>query len=353
MAGRRKRPTLKDVALRAGVSTGTISLVLNRSNLVAYGTRLRVLQAIEDLGYVYDRGAAQLRSRRTNIVALSVCNLANPYFAEIAAGIENTLDDLGYVLLLGNCSESVSKQKKFIESIREYNVDGVMIIPARETKPEDISDYQNWDSPFIMVSRYVPGVEFDYAGSNNRAGTAAATRHVIDLGHHRIGFVGVNRKTTSGRDRAAGYRAAMRDAGLTVDPLMMVECPDSREEGFRAIHRLYQSPSPPTAVICFNDILAFGVMLGLRAMGLVPGNHCSVVGHDDVAEAVLWRPPLTTIAVDVEGLGVAAAQLLRARLAGAAYKPQRRILESSLIVRETCGPPPTHRSLPPRACSFQ
>lgn len=336
----KKRPTLKDIALRAGVSTGTVSLVLNRSNLVAYNTRLRVMQTIEEIGYVYDRGAAQLRSRRTNIVALSVCNLINPYFAEIAAGVESTLDELGYALLMGNCAESVHDQRKFLENIREYNVDGILVIPARSTRAEDIADCRNWGMPFIMVSRYVPGVNFDYAGSNNRAGTAAATRHVINLGHRRIAFVGWNRKTTSGRDRAAGYRAAMRDAGLSADPHMMVECGDTREEGFRAIHSLYQSATPPTAVICFNDILAFGVMLGLRALGLTPGEDCSVVGHDDVAEAVLWRPSLTTIAVDVEGIGVAAAELLRSNLEGASRKPQRRILESSLVVRETCGPPP-------------
>lgn len=335
----KKQPTLKDVARHAGVSTGTVSLVLNRSTLVAVATRVRVMKSIEELGYIYNRGAAQLRSRKTNIVALAACNLTNPYFASIAAEIENSLEGLGYALLIGNCAESVDKQRKFLENIREYNVDGVMIIPARSTSKEDLGNCAEWSIPLVMVSRYVPGAPFDYAGSNNKAGATAATRHLIDLGHKRIAFVGWNRKTTSGRDRAAGYRAAMRNAGFAVSPELTVECGDSREEGFRAIHALYQLPDPPTAVVCFNDVLAFGVMLGLRALDLVPGKDCSVIGYDDVAEAVLWRPPLTTVKIDVKGIGAAAAGLMKSRFSDPNQKPRRVTLHPTLSIRETCSPP--------------
>lgn len=334
-----KRPTLRDVALRAGVSTGTVSLVLNGSKLVAERTRRRVMGVIDELSYVYDRGAAQLRSRRTNIVGLSVCNLTNPYFAQVAVGIEKILDELGYVLLMGNCAESVARQKRFLETIREYNVDGLLMIPARDTRKEDVASCFTWGIPLIMVSRYVIGADFDFAGSNNRAGTAAATRHLIDLGHETIAFVGLNRKTTSGRERVAGYRAALREAGLKIEPRLIVECGDTRKDGFHAIKALLASSVPPTGVVCFNDVLAFGVMLGLRDLGLVPGKDCSVLGHDDVAEAALWSPPLSTVRIDVEGIGTAAAELLRARLEGAKDKAQRRILETSLVIRSTCSPP--------------
>lgn len=337
---RTKKPTLRDVASRAGVSTGTVSLVLNGSSLVAKLTRERVTKVIAELGYVYDRGAAQLRSRRTNIVGLSICNLINPYFAEVAAGIENTLNDFGYALLMGNCGESVAKQQQFLESIREYNVDAMLMMPARDTRAEDVVALQSWDIPFVMVSRYVRGVEFDYAGPDNRHGTTLATRHLIGLGHSRIAFVGHNPKITSGRDRAAGYRMAMRAADLPVDPQLMIECGDTRQDGFQAVHTLFELAKPPTAVVCFNDILAFGVMLGLRALGMVPGEDCSVVGHDDVAEAALWRPPLTTVAVDAHGIGVAAAELLHSRLEHGPQPVRRRVLETELVVRETCGPPP-------------
>lgn len=337
---RTKKPTLRDVASRAGVSTGTVSLVLNGSDLVAKLTRERVSRVIAELGYVYDRGAAQLRSRRTNIVGLSICNLVNPYFAEVAAGVENTLNDLGYALLMGNCGESVAKQRQFLDSIREYNVDGMLMMPARDTRPEDVAGLRDWNIPFVMVSRYVRGAAFDYAGPDNRHGTALATRHLIGLDHSRIAFVGLNPKTTSSRDRAAGYRAAMRGAGLPVAAEMMVECGDTRQDGFQAIHGLFELPEPPTAVVCFNDILAFGVMLGLRALGLVPGKDCSVIGHDDVAEAALWRPPLSTVAVDAHGIGVAAAELLHSRMESGGQPVRRRVLDTSLVVRETCGPPP-------------
>lgn len=336
---RAKRPNLKDVALRAGVSTGTVSLVLNESKLVAEATRRRVREAIDELAYVYDRGAAQLRSRRSNIVALTVCNLANPYFAHIAAGIENTLESQGQVLLIGNSGESVEKQRRFLDTIPEYNVRGIMMIPATGTKPEDLGGIETRDTPLVMVSRYVPGAACDFAGSSNRSGTWAATRHLVELGHETIAYVGLNRKTTTGRERAAGYRMAMREAGLEFDPRLIVECADAREAGFRAIRKLLALDTPPTGVVCFNDVLAFGVMLGLRDRGLVPGADCSVLGHDDVAEAALWNPPLSTIRVDVEGIGAAAAELLGLRLAGLGGRPRRKILDTALVVRSTCSPP--------------
>jgi LacI family transcriptional regulator len=323
----------------AGVSVGTVSLVINGSKLVAGRTRDRVAQAIQELGYVYDRGAAQLRSRRTRMVGLSVCSLINPYFAEVTSGIEGTLNDAGYALLMGNCNESVVRQTRFLEILREYNVDGILIVPGRDTKSKDLSGLVESGIPFVMVSRYVRDIKCDYAGPSNRRGTMAATRYLIGLGHRRIAYIGSNRGTTSGLDRDAGYRAAMRSAGLELDPDLIVECGETRQDGFQVVHALFKRRAPPTAVVCFNDVLAFGVMLGLRDLGLVPGKDCSVVGHDDVAEAALWRPPLTTVAVSSERIGIAAAELLQTRLEGSTVGTQRRILETSLVIRETCGPP--------------
>ena len=336
-----KRVTLRQIAQRAGVSTGTVSMVLNHNPLVADATREHVQGIIREIGYVYDRSAAQLRKKRSNIVGASICDLRNPYFAEVAAGIEASLDELGQALFLCNSAESVARQTRFLATLREYNVAGVLLTPAVGTRQADVDPLFNWRVPVVMVSRHVRGVEADYAGSDNRLAAMLATRHLVGLGHRRIAFVGVNRRTTTGQDRIAGYRKALREAALPVSPELLVECEAFREAGFAAIQSLIRLARPPTAVVCFNDLLAFGTMLGLLHLGLAPGRDCSVVGIDDVAEAALWMPPLTTVAIDANGIGRAAGRVLLQRIASPDAPVQRVVLPPRLVVRSSCGPVPT------------
>jgi LacI family transcriptional regulator len=339
-----KRVTLRQIAQRAGVSTGTVSMVLNHSPLVADTTREHVQSIIREIGYVYDRSAAQLRNKRSNIVGASICDLRNPYFAEVAAGIEASLDELGQVLFLGNSVESVARQAHFLETLREYNVEGVLLMPAIGTRKADVERLFEWRVPVVMVSRYIRGVTADYAGSDNRLAAALATHHLIGLGHRRIAFVGVNKRTTTGQDRVAGYGKALRAAALPMSPELLVECEAFREAGFAAVQSLMRLACRPTAVVCFNDLLAFGVMLGLRHLGLEAGRDCSVVGIDDVVEAALWMPPLTTVAIDVTGIGRAAGRVLLQRIAAPNAAVQRVVLPPRLVVRSSCGPVPTTRA---------
>lgn len=336
----RKRVTLRDIAQRAGVATGTVSMVLNSSPLVADATRARVQRVITQLGYVYDRGAGQMRNKRTNIVGVSICNLANPYFAEITAGIERSLEALGLVLFLGNCAEIVERQSRFLATLREYNVEGVLLMPAIGTPKAAVARLREWRIPVVMVSRSVPGIEVDFAGNDDRQGAIIATRHLIELGHERIAFVGSRRQTSTGRNRTAGFSKAQSDAGHAIASDQIIECNASREDGFNAIIRLFKLKQPPTAVVCFNDLLAFGVMLGLRQLGVEPGRECSVIGFDDVNEAALWLPPLTTVAVDVDAIGRTAGRLVQARIADPGRPVERVALEPRLIVRASCGPAP-------------
>ena len=335
-----KRVTLRQIAQRAGVSTGTVSMVLNHSPLVADATREHVQRTIRDIGYVYDRSAAQLRKKRSDIVGVSICDLRNPYFAEVAAGIEACLDELGQVLFLCNSGESVARQTRFLATLREYNVAGVLLMPAVGTRKSDVEALLAWRVPVVMVSRHVRGVDADFAGNDNRLAAALATRHLVGLGHRRIAFVGANRRTTTGQDRIAGYARALREAGLPAAPELLVECEAFREAGFAAAGSLLRLAQPPTAAVCFNDLLAFGVMLGLRHLGLEPGRECSVVGIDDVAEAALWMPPLTTVAIDANGIGRAAGTVLLQRVAAPDAAVQRVVLAPRLVVRSSCGPAP-------------
>jgi LacI family transcriptional regulator len=337
----KRRVTLKDIARHAGVATGTVSMTINNNPLVAEATREHVLRVIKEHGYVYDRAAAQLRKKRTNIVGMSICDLLNPYFAEIAASVDQVLEEHRRVLFVGNSAESVKRQARFLGTLREYNVEGVILMPAIGTPRAAVERVREWHIPIVMVSRYVPQVDADYVGSDNRLGSVLATRHLLDLGHRRIAFVGLNRRTTTARDRFAGFRAALAEVRVAPRNDLVVECKSTRPDGYYAIHRLFGTDEPPTAVVCFNDLIAFGVMLGLRQLGLEPGRDCSVVGADDVTEASLWLPPLTTVAVDTAGIGRAAAHVLHERIEHPDGPAQRLVIPPKLTVRGSCGPAPS------------
>ncbi|MDR1935873.1 MAG: LacI family DNA-binding transcriptional regulator [Candidatus Accumulibacter sp.] len=331
-----KRPSIKDVAQLARVSTGTVSMVLNDNPSVSPKTRARVKQAIQELRYIYNRSGAQLRKKRKGVVGVSICDLANPYFSEITVGIEEALGELGFALFLGHAGESVEQQGKFLNLAREHNVDGLILMPAVGTPRKIIETIADWHIPLVLVSRYVAGISTDYSGADNRAGLATATGHLLALGHKKIAFVGANAHTTTGRDRVRGYKAAMKSAGLAIPPGFIVECEATRKHGFLAAQKLFGGPGEaPTAIVCFNDLLAFGVMLGLRNMGMEPGRDCSVVGTDDVIEAALWQPGLTTMAIRPRLIGQNAGKLFHKRLESPDQRPEKVLLEPELVVRDS------------------
>ncbi|WP_434034895.1 LacI family DNA-binding transcriptional regulator [Cupriavidus sp. a3] len=338
------RITLKDVAREAGVATGTVSMVLNDSPLVADATRAHVQKVMRDLGYVYHRAAANLRNRRSSIVGVSICDLVNPYYADVTAGIQAALENAGRALVLGNCAESVERQLRFLETLREYSVEGLLLTPAIGTPKAHLQRVQQWRIPVVQVSRYVPGVKTDYVGNDNRMATGLATKHLLGLGHQRLAYIGLNKETSTGRDRFAGFRSAVES--IEPDgPSRVIECRPGREDGFNAVLTLFAAPEPPTGIVCFNDDLAFGAMLGLRQLGLEPGRECSVVGVDDVAEAGLWKPALTTVAIDREKLGQEAGRLLADRIAEPDRPFESVVLEPKLIVRQSSGEAPQPRPL--------
>jgi LacI family transcriptional regulator len=337
------KATLRTVAAQANVSTGTVSMVINGSPLVAKATRAHVLQVIRETGYVYDRSAAQLRKKRSSIVGVAICNLLNPFFAEVAAGMESSLADAGKRLVLGNADEVLAKQDRFLETLREHQVEGILWMPTAGTSSAAVKRVLGWNIPIVMVSRYVSGVDVDYVGHDNRLATIVATEHLLACGHRRIAFIGANAGVSSGRDRVAGFLDRMKTAKLAVSKSQVLKCEASREGGFKAIQVLMAGKDPPTAVVCYNDVVAFGVMLGLRKCGLEPGRDCAVVGSDDMSEAGLWQPALTTMAVNAREIGKNAASLIERRIIEPDAPPQSILLPPQLVVRESSRPPTTAR----------
>lgn len=331
------RVTLLDVARYAGFSRATVSLVMRDSPLVAQETRERIKRAAAELGYVYNRGAASLRSRRSLIVGVSITDLSNPYFAELTAAAEQGLLQVDRVALLSNNNESLEKQGAFIDTMREYNVDGLIICPAVATPVATIRRLKSLRIPFVFLSRRIGGIKADYVSNDNVRGLRMATEHLLSLGHRRVAMICASTRTSTGRERLKGYTSALQDAGLPVDPSLIVEGAPTRRDGMEGLMAVLSRPHPPTAAVCFNDISAFGVMLGLNRLGMRIGHDFAVTGHDDIAEAGLWVPGLTTVAVPIEEIGRQAARVLLDRINDPDQPAQTVILAPKLMVRESSG----------------
>ncbi|AWU97796.1 LacI family DNA-binding transcriptional regulator [Azospirillum ramasamyi] len=344
------RITLTEVAGHAGVSRSTVSLVLRGSPLVAAETRERVQGAMAALGYIYNRGAATLRAARTQTVGLLVCELSNPFYAELTAGVDDVLDAEGFVAFIANTAEQPERQERFLRRMREHNVDGVILCPAAGTQGELLDRLDRWRLPCVQALRFVSDRGRDYAGADYRAGVETAVDHLVALGHSRIAFVGGTLDHSAYAARHAGFTAAMRRHGLPDD--LVLRCPLTRRSGAEAaddlLNRLPAPMAAPTAALCYNDVVALGLMLGLEARGLRAGRDLAVTGFDDVPEAALSRPALTTVATSARRIGQEAARLLLRRIADPQGPPERIILPSRLIVRDSCGAPPPsihHRDL--------
>jgi len=325
--------TLTDIAQRAKVSPSTVSLVLRDSPLVAEKTRQHVQSLIDSLGYVRDRGAANLRSRTSQTIGLVLCELTNPFYSELIGGIDAVTDRSDRIAFIVHSAEDPIRQDRLIHRLREQNVDGIILSAAEGTDPGIISRLREWNLPCVETLRHVGRGLNDYVGPAIEAGVEMAVEHLIRVGHKRIAYIGAARRTSPTRERLAGFHNALRRRKLKPGPI--VRCQPTREDGARAVRELLDSSNPPTAAVCYNDVCAFGVVLGLIENGRRVPTDFSVIGFDNIIDAALVRPALTTIAIDPHRIGEETALLLLRRIADPNGRPERVILPPRLIVRDT------------------
>lgn len=333
----RDRVTVVDIAHAAGVSKSTVSLVLQGSSLVNEVTRAKVNAAIRELGYVYNRGAANLRqsNAKSKIIGIVVNDLTNSFFAELAVGVDMVVQSAGYVQFLSNSGENVDRQREVIASMREHGISGLIISPARGTEAADLKPLVAAGIPVVVVVRNVQGARVSSLMSDNHAGAFESVEHLVALGHRRIAFVGGFPDTAVFTERLAGYRDAMRKAGLEASEDLIIGSAPSRAGGVDAVGRAMLLADRPTAAVCFNDAVAFGVCDGLRARKLEPGVDFAVVGFDDVIEAKTAVPALTTISVDPQGMGRRAAQLLLKQINAGKAEAEAIVSSVRLVVRDS------------------
>ncbi len=342
----RQKLTLNDVARGCGVSRATVSLVLRNSPLVHADTRAKVEAEIRRIGYIYNRAAANLRAQSSSSVGLVVNDLSNPFFAEFAAGVDEALADVGFVTLLGSTGESVERQQAVLASLAEHAPAGIILSPAEGSDGAAVARVVGEHLPVLVFNRELDG-EWDYFVMDNLTGARLATEHLIALGHRRIAFYGGHRDSSSCRERREGYRQALANAGIEAEPRWCIETAPTRVEAARQAGALFVRDPAPTAAVCYNDAVALGLQLGLVARGRYPGSDFALVGFDDIPEAALSTPPLTTIATAPRARGRQAAERILERARDPSIAVEKRSIAVQLIIRESsCPPPDTNGKVP-------
>lgn len=333
--GARGRVTLQIIADMLDVSTATVSLALRNAPVVADATRLRVQQAARELGYTYNRSAAALRTSRSDMIAVGLNDVSQPDAARILAVVEDAARDAGRTILLGTYAESLDRQERVLGMLREFRPDGMLICPASGSTAEALAHLVDAGIPVVLVQRDVDGAGFDYVGVDDGAGAELAVDHLVALGHRRIGMIGGDPMISSDRARRAGFLAAMAARGLPVDPDHLVDGYGTRETGIDGTVTILSQDDPPTAIVCVNDLVAFGAMVGLARTGRRPGVDVSIVGCGDAPEAAASAPGLTTVRTHHDAVGRRAAEVLMRRIADPDAAPERHVFAPELVARAT------------------
>ena len=332
-------PNIHEVAKRAGVSLGTVSNVLNRPEIVAEPTRTRVQQVIAEIGFIRNGSARNLRAGRSQSLGLVVLDVANPFFTEVARGVEDAASEAGYVVILCNSDDSPTKEGNYLRLLEEQRVDGVLITPVQRNITT-LQHLQQRDIAIVLLDRPSRSREICSVTVDDVLGGQLATTHLLAQGHQHLGFVHGPISIQQMADRRRGMRNAVKDAGL--DPraaiIDIATAAQNAREGEACVERLLEAQHMPTAVFCANDLLALGMMRGLTRRGITVPGDLALVGYDDVEFASMLATPLTSVRQPKYQLGYTAAQLLIAEITTPdTHQHQQVLYQPELIIRESSG----------------
>ncbi|MEO5887771.1 MAG: LacI family DNA-binding transcriptional regulator [Anaerolineales bacterium] len=326
--------TRKQVAERAGVSVAVVSYVVNDGpRPVAPETRIRVERAIDELGYYPNELARSLSRKQTAIIGLIIPSLVNPVYAEIADSLTHYCAAEGYRVILGSSGRDHQNEVEFAKSMRAKQVDGVVMIPS-ESPEEILEPLQHARIPTVVLEHELPNTHC--IAIDDLQGGQLATKHLLSLGHGRIGMI--KRKPTSALShlRYSGFRDTLRAAGIPLDPAVVVESEAGQAGGYASMQKLLALSQRPTAVFAHNDVLAMGAISAIYHAGLTVPHDISIVGYDDTIQAAYFNPPLTTVKLPIAEMGRAAGKtILELVKNGSSFAPQTTILPVELIVRNS------------------
>lgn len=355
--------TMVDVAQRAGVSTATVSHVLNDTRPVRPATRQAVLEAMDALGYTPNTLARSLVTSRTRSIGLAVSAISNPYFTEILQGVEAGALEHGYGLLIADPHDDPEHERKVVQLLHERRVDGMIVAPSAD--PDELLAYLGkHDVPTVFLDRLVEtptdtsagipaetpdddssgaphgtSFRFDQVCTENAEPMAQLVTHLAELGHKRIGLVAGLPGLSTTTERISGYRHGLANAGLPYDERLVAHGDSQSAAAERATHALLSLAAPPSALVTGNNAMTIGALRALRERGLSVPDDLALCCFDDFAWADLFTPRLTAISQPSKDIGAQAVRLLLERLASPS-RPGRTVrLPSTLVHRTSCGCP--------------
>lgn len=330
--------TIIDVARLAGVSTATVSRVINSPGSVRETTRRKVLLAMEKCNYQYNALARGFVTKKSNTIGLIIPTINNQVFADSTLGVQEYADEQNIRVILGNSYYKRSQEENLVKVLRESQVDG-LIITTTNIKGNLLKSLADEGFPFVLLFSTVKSGRYSAVGIDNYKGGYLATEHLVSLGHKRIGMVAGNFSTTDRSfHRWHGYKQCLKDNGIPYDKKLLVQTDYSLSCGRDAIRKLLDSPSPPTAVFCSNDYIALGAIKGAREAGLILPDQLSIVGFDNMQIASYMVPPLTTVHQPAYEMGRRAAELLL-QLQKTGGKAVQDMMKTRLVIRESTTPP--------------
>lgn len=336
-----RKITIKDIARMANVSHTTVSRALNNKSRIKNETKEKILSIAEKLNYRPDFIARSLVMRRTKTLGLVITTIANPFYTELAQGIETTAIILGYNIILCSTNYDLSSEKKFIDMLRSKGVDGIIFTSAHMGDP-NILELVEEGFPIILVNRrtYHPMVreKVDYVGVDNNLGGFLAIEHLIKLGHKRIGVIGGSSESSVGFERLEGGKKALATYGLNVIGDYFLEGDFLKGSGYHGGKKFLKMSEPPTGVFATNDYMALGTYQAIVEEGIKVPEEIALIGFNDIEFTSMKGIELTTIGQKKYEMGALAVKTLVERVEGGKTGPPKEIiLEPELIIRKTCG----------------
>ncbi|EDC9852117.1 DNA-binding transcriptional regulator CytR [Salmonella enterica subsp. enterica serovar Agona] len=309
--------TMKDVALKAKVSTATVS---------------RALQAALEVGYFPQSMGRNVKRNESRTILVIVPDICDPFFSEIIRGIEVTAAEQGYLVLIGDCAHQNQKEKTFLNLIITKQIDGMVLLSSRLPFDASVEEQRNLP-PMVMSNEFAPELELPTVHIDNLTAAFNAMNYLLDLGHKRIGCIAGPEDMPLCHYRLQGYVQALRRSGIVVDPHYIARGDFTFEAGANALKQLLEQPLPPTAVFCHSDVMALGALSWAKRQGLKVPDDLSIIGFDNIALAEFCDPPLTTVAQPRFDIGREAMLLLLDQMQGQNVSSGSRLMDCELIIR--------------------
>ena len=333
------RLTIRDVAARAGVSIGTVSNVLNRPHVVAEPTRARVQQAIDELGFVWNSGARQLRGIRSASIALIVLDFGNPFFTEVARGVEDAAANADHLVILASSNSDAAREERALRLLDEQRVAGILMSPATRNASSRLREIRAHGTPIVLLDRRRSRRDQCSVAINDPSGARQVAHHLLALGHREIGLLNGPRSLKPCAERREAFVGVLQAAGVKISPLHDAEATMTIRAGEQAAAALLALARIPTALFCGNDLMAIGAERAALSRGLRIPQDIAIVGYDDIRYAETSLVPLTSVHNPAYDLGLRAAELLIEEVTDAsAHRHRSLLIEPQLVVRESTVP---------------